>query len=297
MSWQMRAVSALMRLTRKRGFATEAGGRALLNRPKKPSAPPKGLAERCDVRHQTVAGFDVYVVTRNGGPTSHDVAVVYLHGGAFVNQIVKQQWGLIEDIAEQVGCEVHVPIYGLAPDHDWSQAQRLVDEVVTGLASQGRALCLVGDSAGGTLALLAAQRAAARGDSAVCRVTLLSPWLDLSLRNPAVQQVQRIDPWLALPGLRPMAHAWANGVPLPDPRLSPLYGELQGLPALDVWVGTRDITVVDCHTLRDRVATPISYHEEPGAIHVYPLLPVPEGRRARREIIAGIRASLQDTFA
>lgn len=293
-SVRMKAVGLLMRLTRRRNFVTEAGGAALLARPKKPSAPPDRIAKRCDVRRDTVAGFDVYVVTSTSGPGLPDAAVVYLHGGAFVNEISKQHWQFIAQIADEVGCEVHVPIYGLAPQHDWTQAEGLVNEVVTGLASQGRALALVGDSAGGTLALLAAQAAVARGDSSIRHVTMLSPWLDLSMGNPGVAEVEKVDPWLALPGLRPMANAWAAGVPLNDPRLSPLFGPLQDLPPLDIVVGTRDITVVDCRELRDRLPRDVrvTYHEEFGAIHVYPLLPVPEGRRARRDIIDAIRTSL-----
>lgn len=293
-SVRMKAVGLLMRLTRRRRFLTEAGGVALLARPKEPSQPPARLAKNCDVRRGAVSGFDVYVVKPKGGPTVRDAAVVYLHGGAFVNEIAKQHWALIAQIADEVGCEVHVPIYGLAPQHDWSQAGVLVTEVVTGLTSHGRTLAVVGDSAGGTLALLAAQAAVARGDTGIRRVTLIAPWLDMSLANPAVAEVAKVDPWLALPGIRPLADSWAAGVALDDPRLSPLFGPLRGLPPLEIWVGTHDITVVDCRDLRERlpVGTTVKYREEPGAIHVYPLLPVPEGRRARQEIIAGIRASL-----
>ena len=33
----------------------------------------------------------------------------------------------------------------------------------------------------------------------------------------------------------------------------------------------------------------VELHEEPDLVHVYPLLPVPEGRRARRAIVAALR--------
>ena len=58
-------------------------------------------------------------------------------------------------------------------------------------------------------------------------------------------------------------------------------------------MGTRDITVADCRLLRDRIpaGAPLTYHEEPGAIHAYPMLPVPEAAVARRAIVAHIRAT------
>jgi hypothetical protein len=37
----------------------------------------------------------------------------------------------------------------------------------------------------------------------------------------------------------------------------------------------------------------LHYHEEPGAVHVYPLLPVPEGRAARTQLMEYIGSILR----
>lgn len=67
------------------------------------------------------------------------------------------------------------------------------------------------------------------------------------------------------------------------------------VPPIDLYVGDRDITVADCQLLRDRLAQDhIRYHEERGAVNVYPLLPTPEGRAARRDTIAHIKTALND---
>ena len=65
------------------------------------------------------------------------------------------------------------------------------------------------------------------------------------------------------------------------------------LPPLQILVGTRDITLPDCRLLRDRLpaSVPLTYHEEVGAVHVYPLLPVPEARAGRQAIVDHIRAT------
>ena len=91
-------------------------------------------------------------------------------------------------------------------------------------------------------------------------------------------------------GLHPIARSWADGIPLDDPRVSPLYGELGGLPPVEVWVGARDITLPDCRELGARMPAGAAFalHVEDGAIHDYPLLPAPEGRAARREIAARV---------
>lgn len=297
-SLQMNLLAMLLRIVYKPRFATAAAGRAMLTRQKRSSMPPRSLMRRCSVRRARVGGFDVHVAGAENAPVDADKrpAIVYLHGGAYCNEIVAQHWSLIADLAERTGAEVHVPIYGLAPQHTGLEALAFVMEVLDGLGVAGRPVHLIGDSAGGGLALIAAQAAVDRADIRLLGVTLIAPWLDLSMSNPAVDAIEPTDPWLARAGLHPIAAAWADGTDLRDPRLSPLYGDLQGLPPVEIWVGTRDITMPDCRVLRDRLpaATLADYHELDGAVHVTPLLPVPEGRASRRAIIEGIARRLAD---
>lgn len=285
----MHVAAAYVRLAYRRKFTTEAAGRRALAQPKGPSAPPRGLSGRFDVSRSRDHGFDVWRVAPPG--TGAGDVVVYLHGGAYSSEIVSQHWSLIGHLAARTGLAVQVPIYGLAPRHHGLEALDFVSRVVADVTRDGRRCYLAGDSAGGGLALLTAQ-AVREG---VAGLTLLAPWLDLSLSNPGIAEVEPRDPWLRRPGLRVMAAAWARDEPLTDPRLSPLFGDLTGLPPTQVLVGTRDITLPDCRTLRDRWpgGAPLTYHEEPGALHVYPLLlPAPEARTGRAAIVAHIKASL-----
>jgi monoterpene epsilon-lactone hydrolase len=96
---------------------------------------------------------------------------------------------------------------------------------------------------------------------------------------------------LAPAGLRVCGRTWAADLTPDDPEVSALFGHLTGLPPLDVYIGTDDILLPDCRTLRDAMAPDaIDYHEQVGAVHVYPLLPTPEGRAARRDILSTIAA-------
>lgn len=286
-SWQMRGVASFVRLAYRRRYATEAAGLRTLARAKGSPAPPRSLTRRFDVHRDTVGGFDVYRVAAR--PAADRPVVIYLHGGAYTSEIVTQHWALIGHLAAHTGCDVHVPIYGLSPHHHGLQALEFVTGLVAAAARDGRPVYLAGDSAGGGLALLAAQ--AAPGD--VAGLTLIAPWLDLTMSNPEIDAIEPYDPWLVRAGLRPLAAAWADRLPLDDPRLSPLYGPLDGLPPLQLLVGTRDITLADCRALRDRLpaSVPLTYHEEPGALHDYPLLPVPEAKAARRAIVEHVRAA------
>lgn len=294
-SWQMRLAALYVRLIRRRTFTTHEAGAALLGEPKTSSRPHRSVTRRCVVTSTDVAGFEVQTL-RAVSPTSPAPlgSVVLLHGGAYVREIAQQHWQLAAQIATEVGCDVHVPIYGLAPQHTGLEALEFTNEVLARVCADGRPTHLVGDSAGGGLALLAAQAAIGSEALRIAGVTLIAPWVDLTMSNPEIDAVERIDPWLARPGLRPIAAAWAAGLDLADPRLSPIHGRMDGLPPIDLWVGTRDITLPDCRLLRDRLpaSSLAGYHEQAGAIHDTPLLPVPEGRQARRAIVENIRRSL-----
>ncbi|MFC3964769.1 alpha/beta hydrolase fold domain-containing protein [Nocardia jiangsuensis] len=278
MSWQMHVLAGLIRLTRHRRYATAGNARAYLAEPKRPARPPARLRERLSTRE--IDGFPVHTVepetVKGSGGT------VYLHGGGYVGAIATQHWDLVADIATATGRPVHVPRYGLAPQHTARDAHALL---ATLLAELDGPTYLAGDSAGAGLALAAALHAEPIG------LTLIAPWLDIALTNPEIPALERRDPWLSAAGLKLCGEVWRGDLAPDDPLVSPLFGDLTQLPPIDLYIGGRDIALADCRLLRDR-APAVTMHEEPGAIHDYPLLPfAPESRAARRTLLGNIGAT------
>ncbi|TIC85907.1 alpha/beta hydrolase [Nocardioides sp. GY 10113] len=295
MSWQMQAIGLYTRATRKRRFADPLGGERLLSEPKGSPEPPAKVVDGLLVSMHDIAGFPAYAVTREDTAYYDVPTVVYAHGGAFVSEIVGPHWQLIAQLAREVDAAVLVPIYGLAPQHTAREANEMMATIVDRSNGEGRPTYLVGDSAGGNLVLVAAQQAAARGATCIRGVTAMAPWLDLTMSNPEVEALEPHDPWLARAALHEVARVWADGTPLDDPTISPLFGPADGLPPVDLWIGDRDICAPDARLLRDALraaGNDLTYHEQPGALHVYPLLPTPEGRRARAEMIDHIGYAL-----
>jgi acetyl esterase/lipase len=244
------------------------------------------------VTRNEVDGFAVYVVSSGAPGAPSPASVIYLHGGAYVGEIQKQHWSLIADIATQVGVDVWVPIYGLAPQYHAADAIALMHKVLHDASSNGPTY-LMGDSAGGGLALASTLTWQETGGRPPVGLTLIAPWLDLGLRNPGIATVEPRDPWLTTPGLHVMARAWAADIPLDDPRVSPLFGDLSIVPPIELYAGDRDITVADCRLLHEKApAGRVRYHEARGAVHVYPLVPAPEGRAARREILENVKSAI-----
>lgn len=286
-SLQMRALATFLRLAYKPRMATVDRARARIAAEKGSSAPPAALRRRHDVRSRDVGGFPCHTVAPRD--RTADRAAVYLHGGAYISEISPQHWALISRLAD-AGVRVEVPSYGLAPQHTYREAYPFVTAVYRDLLIEvdASAVTVVGDSAGGGLALGLAQTLTDSDLPQPRRVVLISPWLDLTLGHPDLPTVEARDPWLCSVGLAEAARVWAGGDDPTAPRLSPGNGPLTGLAPIHVYVGTREICLPDALHLQERarvegVKVEVTVCE--GAVHVYPLVPAPEGRAAARAIV------------
>jgi acetyl esterase/lipase len=237
------------------------------------------------------SGWPIYTLQRNLFDTPLRT-VVYLHGGAWVNEISSQHWQLAAQIAARARVRVIVPIYPLVPFATAAEVMPTIVELVAEQVTPDHSVCLAGDSAGGQMALSAALALRNDHDFVVSRTVLISPVLDVSLTNPLIDAVQ--DPWLTRVGLLEFAKRWCGDLPMTDPLVSPLGADLTGLGPLTLFSGTRDILNPDARSLAEKAraaGVDIDYHEQPGLVHVYPLTPTREGRAARATIVDCLRAT------
>jgi len=248
--------------------------------------PPRRLARRVDISVSTVDGQAVYRVSPRGVAAPR--RALYLHGGAYVFQIAAQHWSLIADLAVSARVVFTVPIFPLAPDGVAEEivpamtelASALIDEVGEGGTT------IMGDSAGGGMALAVAMRLRDLRLGAP-RLVLISPWLDISGTDPQLAVIAPTDPWLAVPGSKAAGRLYRGALPEDDPMVSPINGDLSALGPTTMLSGTRDIVNADAARLvklAPQVGLRLDYHEAPGMLHVYPLLPIPEARAARQII-------------
>ncbi|MEU0540504.1 alpha/beta hydrolase [Nocardia sp. NPDC005978] len=258
--------------------------------------PPRRLRTGVAVSADHVGGWPVYTITPRTGRVRGNV--VYLHGGAWVNEISPQHWALAADIAVAAGATVTVPIYPLVPFGTAEEVVAGVCELVLANRSRYGEVCLAGDSAGGQIALSTAAVLRDEHGIRLPRTVLVSPALDLSLANPEIDVVLPTDPWLGKEGTRVFIELWRGVLPLSDPRVSPLMADMDGLGPLTVFSGTRDIVWPDVKLLvaKARAAgVEIDYHEAPGLVHVHPLIPVREGRAARAVLLDTLARALAGT--
>lgn len=295
MDWRLRVVELGMRMTgiKRRLSSAEVTRADIERRVVRPTsfAPPRRMAANTRLAVTRVGGSPVYTVAVTD-PDRIRRRVLYLHGGAYTAEISPFHWRLIRRMAERCHAEVTVPIYPLAPTAGAETTVPLVGQILEELCGRSGSdpVVVMGDSAGGGLSLAVAQRRLAGHRPPPARLILISPWLDATMGDPRVAAIERRDAMLGRAGLSESARLYAGALEVDDPMVSPLFGPLEGLCAIDVFTGTADLLNPDAHRLAERcerAGVPCRIHEEVEMPHVYPLLPLlREGAAARERIFS-----------
>jgi acetyl esterase/lipase len=144
--------------------------------------------------------------------------------------------------AAQFGVEVAAIDYRMPPDHPYPAA---LDDCVAVYAAEvarrgARNIIVGGGSAGGNLAAALMLRAKAQGLPMPAALMLMSPEVDLTESGDSFEVLMGIDPVLKSRLTETIA-LYADGHPLDDPLLSPLFGDLAGFPPTLLQSGTRDL--------------------------------------------------------
>jgi monoterpene epsilon-lactone hydrolase len=273
----------------KREFASEEALRQSVARRRKsgPALPSAGMRRHVAVSETAHNGSRVFSIRPlREQPGKH---VLYLHGGAHVIDILPFHWILVSRLVRHSGCAAVVPLYPLAPEHNCKDTLDMLRSLFERLVAQvGREnLIVMGDSAGGNLALALAQQLRDAGRPVPARLILVSPGLDLTFSDPRQRELAKHDCLLDIPGLKAAGRWYAGDLSPADPRVSSLFGSLAGLPPIAVFTGTRDLVNPDAHRLKAKAAqdgASVSLHEYEGMFHVWPAAPIREARQAIGEM-------------
>jgi acetyl esterase/lipase len=253
------------------------------------------FAHRFSVVTEELSGpagtFPSYTIARRG--TEPRRTVLMLHGGGFTAGIDPFHVRYAARLAEALGAHVVLPDYPVAPEHTWRASHASLAVLMARLSEETRdsgGLVVVGDSAGGGLALALALTVRDRGGAQPSRLVLHAPWADLTTSTPDTVEFAERDPWLHLGKMYAYAEWWAGSrEDLGRHEVSPALGDLAGLPPGLMFYGTRDLLAPGCRLLAARAAEAgwdLTVVEEPGLMHVYPLLPlIPEARAAWRRTL------------
>lgn len=221
--------------------------RKLIRQAYRLSPPPR----HCEFSRSRISHIPYLRVTY-GKPSG--TAMLYLHGGAYTIGSPDTHKGLAGHIAKASGTTVFVPDYRLAPEHPFPAALEDALSMYRHLLALGyRAdrISVAGDSAGGGLTLALALKLKQEKLPLPGALVMLSPWLDLTHKKIHTPEV---EPVLQLSWIRKAAEDYSSGLSLEEPLISPLFGDLAGLPPMLIQAGTQEILLNDARRLSDKAS-------------------------------------------
>lgn len=228
-----------------------------------------------DVRKTDVDLVGVGAVEVSIVGTGSSNVILYFHGGAYVIGSASASVPLASDLARRSNAKVVSVDYRLAPEDPYPAAVEDARTAYEGLLSQGvepSSIAISGESAGGGLAvalLLALRDANVPMPSSAF---LMSPYADLTLVGSTIVDKQGVDPIFTGEALRRRVGDYVADANPADPFISPVFGDLRGLPPMLIQVGSHEILLSDATRLAGRAAesdVATTLEVTPGVPHVF----------------------------
>lgn len=199
----------------------------------------------------------------------------HIHGGGFALGSAAGSLGLASDLARRTGMSVVSVEYRLAPEHPFPAGLDDVNAAYRALLrSTDLPVVVSGESAGGNLAveLLVAARTA--GVTMPRAAVLMSPMTDLTAGGASFASKSELDPNITAQAIHNRVGDYLDGTGTAptDPRVSPAFADLRGLPPLLIQAGSHEVLLDDATALAVKAAADdvaVTLDITPGVAHVF----------------------------
>jgi epsilon-lactone hydrolase len=204
--------------------------------------------------------------------------LLFFHGGGYCSGSIVSHRRMVTEAGRAGGLRTLAVGFRLAPAHPFPAAY---DDALTAwrwLRKQGIAanrIVVGGDSAGGGLTLALAMRLRDSGEELPACLWLASPWTDLTMSGATLETKDAVDPLIHKGYLGELADAYVPAsMARTDPRISPLFADLRGLPPMLIQVGSAETLLDDSVRFAGAAgAAGVAATRElwPDMIHAWPL--------------------------
>lgn len=256
------------------------------------------IPKEITIRKQVIEGMRAeWLIPEN---TDEKKLILYVHGGGYVSGSCNDHRGFVSKFAKNVGITNLLYEYRLAPEHAFPAALDDSVKMYRWILSAGylpENILIAGESAGGglTLALLLAIKEQQLPMPAA--VVAISPWTDLtcssdSYRTKNKYSLAPLNSWTVF------SKHYVGNNRADHPLISPLFGDLKGLPPILINSGVDDELFEDGEKfyLKAKAAgVDVYFRKGEGMVHCYPLLApmFPEATEDMNEIVDFIRKQLK----
>jgi epsilon-lactone hydrolase len=223
-------------------------------------------------------------------------AILYFHGGMYL--IGSPRGHRIHVTKFVAGTKINALVfdYGLAPENPFPKGLNDAVEAYSYLLESGfnpKDIVFAGDSAGGGLCLATLLALKQKDLPMPAAAAVLSPWTDLTLSGESYKKNEKTC--LSPRGSAECASDYYSGsVDRRNPLISPIFGELEGLPPLHISVGDQEILFDDgCSFARKAEAAGVetTLLVGKGMCHCYPAFGklFPEAHYAMNQICSFLK--------
>jgi acetyl esterase/lipase len=258
LSWQAMILNGFFRLTMKRHGKKPINLRRLRamsrNPPRSALAIPPGYTIES---LRTDQGLDFDVANLSPAPAlAPSVVVLYLHGGGYLFGSPQTHRQVVIAMAKAFQGPAYALDYRLAPEHPFPAAVEDAAQAYQWLLARHpqSQIVLAGDSAGAGLAIATAVGVRDCGWKAPKAIVGFSPYSDLAVTGASVEANARSCAMFTPRGIREAAAMYLSGADARDPRASPLYADLAGLPPMLLFASRHEILRDDTLRLAERAS-------------------------------------------
>lgn len=237
------------------------------------SRAPEEIKIDCNIEIEEFIGRKVFIITPKNTQKTNKV-ILYLHGGSYVAETSNNHWEFLEKIVNDTGVTVILPDYPLTPKYTYKDVFTMITPLYKEIIEEVDVnnLILMGDSAGGGMALALLERIGEENIVLPSETILISPWVDVRLENPKIDEVQKRDTDLNKDSLKLAGVAYAGEDGMDNYLVNPIDGDLSKLKNVTILTGTDDILNPDIDILQEKakkVNVDIEVKEYEGAGHIW----------------------------
>ncbi len=235
---------------------------------------------RIQIRHVDAGGVEAELIwpARLHHPIGRR-AILFIHGGGFYSGSIRSHSLLAGSLAKAASSDVLLIDYRRTPEYGYPAQVNDALSAYRYLLDSGYSngnIIVMGDGAGGNLALETVLRQMRSRQPLPAAVVALSPITDLAVSGASVTSNAANDPVLDKTALEALRKAYLGNNSATDPDISPLYADLSGFPPLLLQVGSGELLLDDTLRLADKArkdGVDVTAQVWPGMPHQWQLFP------------------------
>lgn len=231
---------------------------------------PEDIETTCKIETKEIEGRKVFEISPNNSET--DFTILYFHGGAYIAEATKDHFEFVQNLSKDLNATVIMPDYPLTPKYNYKDVFNFIEPLYKQIINNlnGKEIVLMGDSAGGGMALALEEKLSQEEIRMPIKTVLISPWLDVRLQNVKIDEFQKKDKQLNKEALILAGAAYANNDD--NYLVNSIDGDLSKLKNITIFIGTNDILNPDVYLLQEKAknqGTEIKIKEYENASHIW----------------------------